>query len=45
MKMLILIIVGGVVLVLGVGLTLYFTLFKKKRASDSYKYKFNTLKK
>ena len=43
--MLILIIVGGVVLVLGVGLTLYFTLFKKKRASDSYKYKFNTLKK
>ena len=35
--------VGGVLLVGGVVLTLYFTLFKKKRASDGYKYKFNTL--
>lgn len=35
--------VGGVLLVGGVILTLYFTLFKKKRASDGYKYKFNTL--
>ena len=39
------IIAGGAVLALGVFLTLYFTLFKKKRASDSFKYKFNTLKK
>ena len=36
-------IVGGVLLVAGTVLTLYFTLFKKKRASDGYKYKFNTL--
>ncbi len=35
--------VGGVLLIGGVVLTLYFTLFKKKRASDGYKYKFNTL--
>ena len=35
--------VSGVLLVGGVLLTLYFTLFKKKRASDKYKYKFNTL--
>ncbi|MBO4982953.1 MAG: leucine-rich repeat protein [Clostridia bacterium] len=35
--------VGGVLLVGGIVLTLYFTLFKKKRASDGYKYKFNTL--
>ena len=39
----ILISVGGVLLLGGVLLTLYFTFFKKKRASDSYKYKFNTL--
>ena len=39
----ILIAVGGVLLVAGVVLTLYFTFFKKKRASDSFKYKFNTL--
>ena len=43
--MIIVIIAGGIVLLLGVVLTLYFTLFKKKRASDSFKYKFNTLKK
>ena len=36
-------IVGGVLLLAGTILTLYFTLFKKKRASDGYKYKFNTL--
>lgn len=35
--------VGGVLLIGGIVLTLYFTLFKKKRASDGYKYKFNTL--
>ena len=39
----IVIIVGSILVVGGVVLTLYFTLFKKKRASDSYKYKFNTL--
>lgn len=39
----VLIAVGGVLLIGGVVLTLYFTLFKKKRASDNYKYKFNTL--
>ena len=39
------IIVGGVLLAAGVILTLYFTLFKKKRASDNYTYKFNTFKK
>lgn len=37
--------VGGVLLVGGIVLTLYFTFFKKKRASDNYTYKFNTLKK
>ena len=43
---LIIVIIGsGVLLAGGVILTLYFTLFKKKRASDSYRYKFNTLKK
>ncbi len=36
-------IAGGVLLIAGTILTLYFTLFKKKRASDGYKYKFNTL--
>ncbi len=40
---LILLIVGGSVLVLGgVGITLYYTVFKKN-ASSGYKYKFNTL--
>ena len=37
------IIIGGVLLAAGIVLTLYFTLFKKKRASDNYKYNFNTL--
>jgi hypothetical protein len=40
---LIMIIAGGLLVVGGTLITLYFTLFKKKRASDSYKYKFNTL--
>ncbi|MBO5312499.1 MAG: leucine-rich repeat protein [Clostridia bacterium] len=40
----VLIVIGGVLLVAGGVLTLYFTFFKKKRASDGYKYKFNTLK-
>lgn len=39
------IIAGGVLLAAGVVLTLYFTFFKKKRASDNYTYKFNTFKK
>lgn len=34
---------GGALLLGGIGLTLYFTLFKKKNASLKYKYKFNTL--
>ncbi len=38
----ILIIAGGAVVAVGLGITLYFTLFKKK-ASAGYKYKFNTL--
>lgn len=37
------IIIGGVLLTAGIVLTLYFTLFKKKKASDGYKYNFNTL--
>ena len=37
--------IGGILLIGGVILTLYFTFFKKKRASDNYTYKFNTLKK
>lgn len=37
--------VGGVVLVGGVGATIYFAVFKKKNASKSYKYKFNTFRK
>ena len=37
------IVIGGVLLAAGIVLTLYFTLFKKKRASDNYKYNFNTL--
>ena len=41
--LIIVIIAGGVLLVAGTILTLYFTLFKKKRASDSYVYKFNTM--
>ena len=41
--LIIVIIAGGVLLLGGGFLTLYFTLFKKKRASDNYKYKFNTL--
>lgn len=41
--MIIVAIVGGALLIAGTILTLYFTLFKKKRASDGYKYKFNTL--
>ncbi|MBO5356930.1 MAG: leucine-rich repeat protein [Clostridia bacterium] len=41
--LLVILIVGGSILVLGgVGLTLYFTVFKKS-ASSGYKYKFNTL--
>ena len=40
----VLIIVGAVLLAGGVALTLYFTLFKKKKISEGYKYKFNTLK-
>ena len=43
--LIIVIIGGGILLLGGVILTLYFTLFRKKRASDNYKYKFNTLKK
>ena len=40
---LVLLIVGGAILVLGgVGITLYYTVFKKN-ASSGYKYKFNTL--
>ena len=40
---LILLIVGGSIIVLGgIGITLYFTLFKKS-SSSGYKYKFNTL--
>lgn len=39
----VLIVVGGVLLAAGIGLTVYFTLFKKKNASLNYKYKFNTL--
>lgn len=39
----VLIVIGGILVVGGTVITLYFTLFKKKRASDSYKYKFNTL--
>lgn len=38
----ILIIIGGIIVLAGVGLTLYFTVFKKS-ASSGYKYKFNTL--
>lgn len=41
--LIVVIIAGGVLIVAGVILTLYFTLFKKKRASDSYVYKFNTM--
>ncbi len=41
--LIIVIIAGGILMVAGIVLTLYFTLFKKKRASDSYVYKFNTL--
>lgn len=37
------IVIGAVLLAAGIVLTLYFTLFKKKRASDNYKYNFNTL--
>ncbi len=37
--------VGGVAIVGGVGTTIYFAVFKKKNASKSYKYKFNTFKK
>ena len=40
----ILIVVGGVALLAGVGITIYFTLFKKNNASKNYKYKFNTFK-
>ncbi len=43
--LIIVIAVGGVLLAGGVVLTLYFTLFKKKRTSDNYTYKFNTFKK
>ena len=39
---LILIIAGGVLVLAGLGITLYFTVFKKS-ASAGYKYKFNTL--
>lgn len=41
--LIIVIIAGGILMVAGTILTLYFTLFKKKRASDSYVYKFNTM--
>ncbi len=37
--------IGGVALVGGVGATVYFAVFKKRNASKSYKYKFNTFKK
>ncbi|MBE6624756.1 MAG: hypothetical protein E7622_03825 [Ruminococcaceae bacterium] len=37
--------VGGVALVGGIGATVYFAVFKKKNASKSYTYKFNTFKK
>ena len=40
---LIMIIAGALLVIGGTLVTLYFTLFKKKRASDSYKYNFNTL--
>ncbi len=40
----ILIVVGSILVLGGVGLTLYFTIFKKS-ASSGYKYKFNTLNK
>lgn len=39
----IVLIIGGILLAGGIVLTLYFTLFKKKKASDNYRYKFNTL--
>ncbi|MBO5286810.1 MAG: leucine-rich repeat protein [Clostridia bacterium] len=39
----VLIVVVSVLLLAGVILALYFTIFKKKRASAGYKYKFNTL--
>lgn len=41
--LLILIIAVSVLLLAGVALAIYFTIFKKKRASSGYKYKFNTL--
>lgn len=41
--LIVVIVAGGVLLAGGIVLTLYFTLFKKKNASLSYKYKFNTL--
>lgn len=39
----VLIVIGSVLLLAGVGLTVYFTFFKKKNAAKGYKYKFNTL--
>ena len=41
----ILIVVGGIVLVVGVASTIYFTIFKKKNKSRKFKYNFNTLNK
>lgn len=40
----VLIVIGAILLLGGIGLTIYFTFFKKKNASSGYKYKFNTLK-
>ena len=40
----VLIVIGAILLLAGIGLTVYFTFFKKKNASTGYKYKFNTLK-
>lgn len=40
----VLIVIGSIFLLGGIGLTLYFTFFKKKNASTGFKYKFNTLK-
>ena len=42
--LIVLIVVGSVIVVAGIGITLYFTIFRKS-PSTSYKYKFNTLNK
>jgi heme/copper-type cytochrome/quinol oxidase subunit 2 len=43
--LIVIICVAGVIIVAGVVMTIYFAIFKKKNKAESYKYKFNTLKK